>query len=295
MTAAVPIPDPLAVFKKFFHFCHHPHQIQRCPTAFVCLFTVFTVLANLLKIFDALTDANRHLFGNSRNHFSHIFEMRQRQAGAVHFSGPLYQVMGLIDKKNIVFLCISKKAFQINIRIKNVIVITDHTVHPQRHIQLHFKRTHIMFFGISINHRCRHRTLVIDQIKNSVIDTVKMPSGPGAVHWITLWFIKNTAFILCRQYHIFKIQAPAMQKAVGFTGNSSCNRFGCEIKNLVTAPLTHDLHRREYGRNRFPCTGRCLYKQIFPPDNGLINSGYQFFLAWPVFKRKTGRTNGCIA
>ena len=43
---------------------------------------------------------------------------------------------------------IRKKTFQIDIRVKYIIVITDDIIHPCRRIQTHFKRTDIVFLRL---------------------------------------------------------------------------------------------------------------------------------------------------
>ena len=72
------------------------------------------------------------------------------QSGAVHLSSPVHQTMGLVNEKNIIsFHSVPEKSFQMYLRIKHIVIITDYCVHPVGSIQTHFIRTYLVFLRLS--------------------------------------------------------------------------------------------------------------------------------------------------
>ncbi len=75
------------------------------------------------------------------------------QDSAVHFPAALHQIMRLINQKKITLrISLSKKTFEIYMWIKHIIIVTDHSIRKQAHIQTHLKRTYPVLFGITLYH-----------------------------------------------------------------------------------------------------------------------------------------------
>lgn len=70
-------------------------------------------------------------------------------------------------------------------RIKHIIIVADHCIHPQRKIQTHLKGTHLPLLGLA-----KDGLPVIDmrggpQLINRIIDPVEMAFGIGTMGRIT--------------------------------------------------------------------------------------------------------------
>ena len=77
------------------------------------------------------------------------------EKGAVHLSSPLHQIMGLIDEKNVRTFSaapLPEKALQIDIQIKDVIIVTDNHIHPQGKVKAQFKGTDLILLRLCKNH-----------------------------------------------------------------------------------------------------------------------------------------------
>ena len=109
------------------------------------------------------------------------------QRSTVHLSGTLCQVVGLVYQKQIIPRnTLTKKAFQIYIRIKYIIVIADHTICPGGQVQTKLKGTHMMFLCRLHDPTTVDGTALLQQGKDRIIDPVKMSCRIGTDFRIAL-------------------------------------------------------------------------------------------------------------
>ena len=142
------------------------------------------------------------------------------------------------------------------------------------------------FFTVNHHFMCDH---VIDRIVNPV----KMSCCPLAFNRIAVSFLQNADFIFCRQCHRTHRKPLPAQNWKGFFGNGSCNRLRGQIKDFVCLTLSHGTDCRINSWNGFSNTGWCLNKKISCFPDAVINTCYQFFLSFAVFKRKGQLLNRC--
>ena len=76
------------------------------------------------------------------------------------------------------------------------------------------------------------------------------------------------------------------QQCERFFCHSCCDGLCREIKDPVCQPFSHCFYRRKDCGNCFAHSGRCLDKQVLPPQNGAVNIGNQLLLSLPVGKWK---------
>ena len=180
--------------------------------------------------------------------------MRQRQAGAVHFPGPLYKVMGLIDKKKYSFPLYLQKS------VSDKHMDQRHNCNHRSHCQARLPRpatfqkgTHL-YFRHKLPSPLRSRHSRDDHDQKRPVHPVIMPSGPGALHWVAPGFIKIQHFSFRRQCNVFKIRPFRVfsQKAVqGFLATVRVIVWRSGKKSCRSAPRPWPSTRREHGRSRF--------------------------------------------
>ena len=69
------------------------------------------------------------------------------QIGREHFPGAVHQIVCFIHEETIFASVLGEVPTQINLRIKNVVVIADDGVGPNRDVQREFERTNLVFLG----------------------------------------------------------------------------------------------------------------------------------------------------
>ena len=118
----------------------------------------------------------------------------------VHFPSPIHQIMCLVNQENIVFPhSFGKKTLQIDMWIKQIVIITDDHIRKQTHIQTHFKRTHLMACCIFFDLFTGKVIFMDQQIIDRIVNPVKMSLGIGTVYGIALGFFHKTDFVLSSQ------------------------------------------------------------------------------------------------
>ena len=97
--------------------------------------------------------------------------------------------MRLIHQKQILLLRrLLEKAFQIHIRIKHIIIITQDIVAPRCHIQTQLERTNSMLPGLRDDFFPRKEIRLLQKFIHRIIHTVIMPQGIRTILWIAFQF-----------------------------------------------------------------------------------------------------------
>ena len=150
--------------------------------------------------------------------------------------------MGLVHQENI-FPCdpLPKIAFQPGIGVKHIVVVTDDPVHPVADIQAEFKGTHPVSCPIFQDQLPGNAPLLVDDVKDRLIDPVKMSLGQGAGIRVALRPVHGTQLFLGRQGDCGEIQPPGPQKAKALLGHLAGNGLGSQVEQLVPMALPHSL------------------------------------------------------
>ena len=91
--------------------------------------------------------------------------------------------------------------------IKGIIIIADHPVREQAHIQTHLKRADLMLYCICLDQFPVEADFMSQHIVNCFIYPVIVPFGIGTGHRIALRLLQKTDLVPCGQYHRFKQQS----------------------------------------------------------------------------------------
>ena len=204
--------------------------------------------------------------------------------------------MGLIHQKQILFPAgsVGKEAFQIYVRIKQIIVIADNAICKQTHVQRHLKGTDLMLPGITFDLVPGVVLFMGQQVKYRIIDPVKMPFGIRTVLRITCRLLLKTDLILGSQCHRFKLQSPVPQQRKGLVCHRGCDGLGSQIKDPVCLFLSHGLDGRKQRGNGLAHAGGCFNKKLTLMADGVIYVGHQFLLALSVCKGKSQCSDGFL-
>ena len=195
--------------------------------------------------------------------------------------------MRLIYQKQILSLCaFRKETLQLCTRIKNIIIITDHRIRPQRHIQSELKRTNLPFLCLRLDRRTVKPLPLRDQLKYGVIDAVKMPLCIRTRIGIALRLIEKTDFFFGSQCQCFHAQSLTAQDLIRLLRYRSCHCLCRSIENAVCQSLSHRFYRRKYRGKCFSRSGRSLYKQRLFAKHRPIDRGRHFLLSVPPRIRK---------
>ena len=110
--------------------------------------------------------------------------------------------MGLVNQKNVIPCgCLPEKPLQIDMGVEEIVVITDDHIREQAGVQAHLKGTDPMPLRVGQNPPPVEALLRDQQVEDSIIDTVIMPSGIGAMLRIALRFLHKAYFVLGSQYN----------------------------------------------------------------------------------------------
>ena len=195
--------------------------------------------------------------------------------------------MSFINEKDIISTCtFPEKTFQMNCRVKHIIIITNYSVHPQRQIQTHFKRTHLPFLGLLPDSLPVISALRRPQLIDSVIDPVEMSPGVRTMYWITFGFVHKTQLLLGCNGHHFVFHSLFPQHFKSFLSHCSGNSLGSKIKNRLPFPFANSTNCRKYGRHSFSYTCRCLNKNLTTGSNCMVNTAHHLSLTFSVGKWK---------
>ena len=111
---------------------------------------------------------------------------------------------------------------------------------------------------------------------------------------ITLHAVTHTQFFFCNQKQRLPAKSMLFQDFKSFPCNRTGNRFCSQIKDSFWNSFSNGAHSRIQTWHRFAHTCGCLDKQLLFPQNGPVNTMYQFPLSLPVRERKFQSDHGCI-
>ena len=204
--------------------------------------------------------------------------------------------MRLINQKQILLSActFSEKAPQIDMRIKDIIVIAQNTIGKQAHIQPQLKGADLIFLSTGLDFFPAVMLLCRHQFKNRIVDPVKMSLCIRTGVRIAFRFFHKADFIPCRQHHRLKMQSALPQKVERTIRDCPGNRLRCQIKNPIRLSFPDCLDCRKHRRNRLTRPGRCFDKQFSAVADRMINMRDQLFLSLPVRERKRQAVNGIL-
>ena len=135
-------------------------------------------------------------------------ELFFHQYCAVHFPATLQQIVCLIHQKKVIpRYSFTKKTFQINMRIKHIVIISNDAIRKKTHVQTEFKGTDVVFSGIFLNNFSCEALGVQKKIIYRVINPVKVSLCVRTMIRITFHLFHKTYFFLCCQHHALKLQS----------------------------------------------------------------------------------------
>ena len=156
--------------------------------------------------------------------------------------------MGLIYQKNILPLRpIRKIAFQPDIRIKHIIIVTDYSIHKAADIQAVFKGTDLKFFRIFKNDFPRNPKLLMDNLIHRIIYPVKVAFGIRTGIGIALRFFQKAEFIFSCDGNGAEIKPLLPQNRKCLLRHASRNCLSRQIKKFISMPLSDCLQAGKYG------------------------------------------------
>ena len=206
----------------------------------------------------------------------------------IHLPAPVHQIVCLIHQENIIALdSFLKKALQIHIRIKHIIIIAQYIIHPGCHIQTHLKRTHLIFFRLRQYLLARKQIRSLQQIIHRIIHTVIMSLRIRTIHRIALQRLgailpTHAQLFLCCQLDDLCLISMFPQNLKCFFCNRSRNCLSSQIKNPICQSLTHCFYCRKNCRNCLTYSCGCLNKKRLAPHNRTIYVCHQLSLSFPI-------------
>ena len=194
--------------QELIHLPHHLKHSQRNCSGIWQDFVLCTLLFQSSKLSVHFFQCSHQTFAVIPGQSLRLQYIRSIHMSTVHFPSPVHQIVSFIDQKNVFSgSTLPEKSFQINIGIKYIIIITDHSVHPDCQIQAHFKGTHLPFLRIFQQSIPVIAVLRGPQFKNSIIHSVQMSSRPQTVLRIAFCFIAEAQLFLRGNGYHFKFQS----------------------------------------------------------------------------------------
>ncbi len=230
-------------------------------------------------------------------------EIVLEQRGAVHIPAAVEQIVRLVDQEYIVLLSdtVRKKTLEIYPRIEHIIIVADHGITEQTHVQAELERADLIARRVLLYFFPRKMILVRQQVIQGVIDPVKMTVRIGTCVRIALRFgppviqrifrlksllPQKTDLVLRRQRDRLHPKPFFLQKAEALLRHSARDGLGGEVKYLLCQPLPHGLHCRKNCRYRLADTCRCLEKEFSLVVDSLIDICDKLLLPLAVRKWK---------
>ena len=204
--------------------------------------------------------------------------------------------MSFINQKQIFAspASVAKEAFQSGIGIKDVVVVTDHSICKKRQIQLKFVWTDRPFFCLLLYVGAAVFRFSGQHLKNRVIDAVKVSSGAGTDLGSAVRLVKDTDFFLRRKRQGFDAETTGLQPRKCIFCDSPGDGLGCQIEDFVSEMLSQ---RMDCGKNRgngFADPGWGLNKEFLLAENGAVDIYSKLTLARAVCVRKFETVDGTI-
>ena len=215
-----------------FRFTHHRKQCQRKipngrknPAGLTFPFPLKHQPVTPLQCFFQLFPVWLHQLFHSQD----ILLVQNR---TVHLPTPFHQIVSLIDQKYVIsFNTFRKKTAKIYLWIKHIIIITDHSIHPDGEIQTHLIRADLIPFRIRKQHLPVINFLFLQKFKHRIIYPVKMSLCPCTGCRITLHAVTHTQFFFCNQKQRLPAKSMLFQDFKSFPCNRTGNRFCSQIKD----------------------------------------------------------------
>ena len=88
--------------------------------------------------------------------------------------------------------------------VKGIVVVTNHRICKQTHIQTHLKGADLMSPGIVLHPFSVKAVLMGDKVVHGIVDSVKMSPGVGTSLRVAFHFLTEADFLLGRQGHCLK-------------------------------------------------------------------------------------------
>ena len=167
--------------------------------------------------------------------------------------------MCLIHQKKIVAPdALSKKAFETDIWIKDIVVVTDDMIDPGCDIQTVLKRTDPSIFCPAQNAIPIHHIFFLQNVIDGIVDTVKMPFCVRTVVRVAGSLLQKTHLILGCDHDRLSLIALFFHQKKGIVCHDTGRIFGSQIKDLVSHILPHRLYGRKDGSQSLARPCRCL-------------------------------------
>ena len=220
---------------------------------------------------------------------SHGHDLIPEKVCTVHLPPAVHQIVCLVDQEQILFspaASVRKKAPQIRMRIKQIIVISDDCICEQTHIQRHFKRADLVLLRI-LRYFLPGKALFLRKKRiDCRVDPVKMPFCPKTALRIAVRLLQNADLFLCCQQNTFQMETLVTHLRDCCFRSGSCHRLRSQIENPICLPLSNRLDGRKKSGNRLPGSCRRLQKQLSPMHNRPVNIRRELPLSLAVGKRE---------
>ena len=179
------------------------------------------------------------------------------------------------------------------IRIKHIIVITDHGVDPGGYIQRQFEGADPESLRLRLYDRPADLVPAHEHVIDRVVYPVKMAFRVGAGIRIAYRFITEADLLLCRKGDHLHLEPLLLHRPEGLLCGGPCDGLGGQVKDLVAQSLTYSLNRREHGGDGFADAGGRLDEKLLFPEDCAVHGSRHVFLPGPVGKGKfTGPDRG---
>ena len=136
---------------------------------------------------------------------------------------------------------------------------------------------------------------LIQDFKYRVIHSVKMALCARTVLRIALRLIADAELFLCRDCDYLILQSARFQDLKRLLGDSSRNRLGRQIEDLLRKPLPDGAHGREYRAHRLSDSRGRLDKELLFAQDRPVDSLHQLPLPVPVGEWKFESLHGTVA
>src|ERR1035437_9634322 len=156
--------------------------------------------------------------------------------------------MGFIHEEAVLAAALAKVPAQINLGIKNVIVITDDGVGPDGHVQRKFEGTNLMFLGHGFESGSGD-FFPSQGIAYRWFDAVVISKSQRTRLWIARLTSPNADLFLRGERHGAKLQSALAQVSQRFLGDGSPDRAGSQVKDAFefrSEEHTSELQSRQY-------------------------------------------------
>ena len=192
------------LFQKVFQFTAEIHQRQNQHIYIFSYLIIFTFPFPFQKdpaaFFQRTADFSAFAFYQAANLQKSLFA----KTCTVHFPSAFHQIVCLIDQKQIIsFYIVTEKTLQSRIRVKYIIIVTDHGIHPHRKIQRHLIGANFPFFALFPDGFPVKHLGLIQHFKNCFVHPVIMPFRIRTFDRIAFCLFQRTDLFFCRQRQYF--------------------------------------------------------------------------------------------